>query len=61
MTRFCEVVYWYSGPPTFPRGVLVHVRREGSLFQQVQDLSRQRSSQPGSYLSGPGGNEGVEA
>ena len=38
-----------------------HVRREGSLFQQVQVLPRQRSSRPGSYPSNRGGNEAVEA
>jgi hypothetical protein len=31
------------------------------MFQQVEVLSRQRSSQPGSYPSGRGGNEAVEA
>ncbi len=34
---------------------------KGSLFQQVQVLPRQRSSQPGSYPRGRGGNEAVEA
>jgi len=37
------------------------VRREGPMIQQVQVLSRQRSSQPGSYPSNRGGNEAVEA
>ncbi len=32
-----------------------------SLFQQVKVLLRQRSSQPGSYPRGRGGNEAVEA
>src|SRR5262245_10869367 len=34
---------------------------KGSLFQQVQVLSRQRSSRPGSYPSGCRGNEAVGA
>ena len=32
---------------------------KGSLFQQVEVLPRQRSSRPGSYPSGRGGNEAV--
>ena len=42
-------------------GVVVQVRREGPWFQQVEVLPRQRSSQPGSYLSSRGGNEAAEA
>ena len=34
---------------------------KGLLFQRVEVPSRQRSSQPGSYLSGYGGNEVIEA
>src|SRR5262249_18503534 len=34
---------------------------KGPLFQQVRVLSRQRSSRPGSYPSGCGGNEVAEA
>lgn len=34
---------------------------KGLLFQQVRVLSRQRSSRPGSYPSGCGGNEAVGA
>jgi hypothetical protein len=34
---------------------------KGPLFQQVRVLPRQRSSRPGSYPSGRGGNEAVEA
>jgi len=34
---------------------------KGSLFQQVKVLPRQRSSRPGSYPSGCGGNEAAEA
>ncbi len=34
---------------------------KGDLFQRVQVLPRQRSSQPGSYPNGCGGNEAVEA
>ena len=34
---------------------------KGPLFQQVEVLSRQRSSRPGSYPSDCGGNKAVEA
>ena len=43
---------WCTGPG---------VPCEGALFQQVRVLPRQRSSRPGSYPNGCGGNEAVEA
>jgi len=42
-------------------GVVVQVRREsGSMIQQERVLPRQRSSRPGSYPRGRGGNEASE-